>query len=467
MTLSGSDVLLRLKESIYRLVSVGVLAAVLMILLRDYASTEWWIYGFDFFPPQRSDMAFLAIFIVLTAAFLPSHIRSPSSLILILVYLLVVVPAAVCATGMSLMLPGPRLQFLAVLGVSYIVACLMNRQPGDWLSPPLRHPHRLVVPVMVIMAGLLLAYLVYRYRDIMSFASLDTLYEQREKGAADTLIDGYVQTYSQYVLSTGLVAFGVIRRNIVLILVGIVGSIINFMITAEKAGFTYPFIIIAVYFMLKARHNFFRSIHFMALSIAAVLYISLQVYQGVFAAEFALWYVGIRTMMVPGSFVLHYLTFFAERGFTYFSHIRGLDILIGVPNEYYNDPRWPGIGLIIGEDHFGLNDLNANASFIASDGAASLGLLGIFLAVIGFGLLLKVFDKVSSGIGILAVLLLVPIGLTLTNGSLFTILTSFGGALWIALFHFGFSRSFGLGGGEKGQFKEGGRWEPLPFSSVR
>jgi hypothetical protein len=452
MTLSGADVLARFRESLYRLASVGILAAVLIILLRDYASVEWWVYGFDFVPPGMADFYELAIFIVVTAAFLPSHIRSPSSLILILVYLLLIVPAAVCATGMGLMPPAQRLQFFAVLGISYMAACLINRQPGDALAPPIRHPHRLVVPLMVLFAGVLLLYLVYRYRDIMSFASLDTLYEQRAKGAADTLLDGYAQTYSQYVLSTGLVAFGLVRRNIFLIGFGIVGSIANFMITAEKAGFIYPFIIVAIYLMVQARGTFIRSIHFMALSLAGVLYISLQLYQSVFAAEFTLWYVGIRSMMTPGGFLIHYLQFFADRGHTYFSHIRGLDILIGVPNEYFNDPRWPAIGVIIGEDYFRLDDLNANANFIASDGAASLGLIGVPIVVMAFAGLLKLFDKVSKGVGPLSLLLLLPIGLTLTNGSLFTILTSFGGLLWIGLLKFGFAESFHVAGAApKGQ----------------
>jgi hypothetical protein len=439
MILRGADVLARFKESVFRLGSVGILATVLMILLRDYASVEWWLYGFDFVPPEMGSLYELAIFILVTAAFLPSHIRSPSSLILILVYLLVIVPAGVCATGMGLLTPEQRVQFFAVLGISYVGACLLNRQPGDALSAPTRHAHHLIVPLSVVLAGILLLYLLYRYRDIMSFSSLDSLYEQREKGAADTLFDGYAQTYSQYVLSTGLVAFGLVRKNVLLVLFGILGSIANFMITAEKAGFIYPFIIIGVFFMTRARRNFFRSIHFIALSLSTILLVALTLYQDIFAAEFALWYLGIRSMMVPGAFILHYLTFFTDRGFTYFSHIRGLDILIGVPAAYHNDPRWPAIGLIIGEDYFGLDDLNANANFIASDGAASLGLLGVAIAMLGFGLLLKVFDKVSSGVGILSLLLLLPIGLTLTNGSLFSVLTSFGGLLWLALFYFGFS----------------------------
>jgi hypothetical protein len=433
-----ADILPRIRESSYRLASIGLLAIVLMVMLRDYASIEWWVYGFDYFEPTRRDTIALAVFVLLTGAFLPGEMRSPSAMILIMVYLLVIVPAAVCIAGMGPIAPGQRLMLMASLGGSYIVACLINRQSQSALRSAVRHPHPLVVPVLVLLFAVTLAYLVFRYRHIMSFASLDTLYEQRERGAADTLVDGYIQTYSQYVLSTGLVAFGLVRRNLLLIGAGIVGSVTNFMITAEKAGFIYPLIIIAMYAMIRARRRFFRSVHFMALSLAGILYAALKVYKGAFAAEFALWYVGIRTMMVPGSFILHYLDFFSQRGFTLFSHIRGLNLLIGVPEQYSNDSRWPGIGLIIGEDYFGLDDLNANANFIASDGAASLGLLGIPISIVAFGLLLKAFDKVSQGTGSVSLLLLLPIGLTLTNGSLFTILTSFGGIFWLMLFHFGF-----------------------------
>ena len=109
--------------------------------------------------------------------------------------------------------------------------------------------------------------------------------------------------------------------------------------------------------------------------------------------------------------------------------------------QYLSDPRWPGIGLLVGEDFIGFPKLNANANFVASDGIASIGILGIFISFLIFTVIFKIFDYVGKGIPKTLLLpLLLSIALTLTNGSALSVLTSTGGFLWMVVFRYAFVR---------------------------
>lgn len=420
-------------QQISHVVGIFLYTTALIFILKDYASVEWKIYRFDYIPMGLIEYFSLAIYLALTGYAVPRRIQSPSSLILIFVLILVVIPAGICLMAMEIAGTPKSFETLAAIGLSFAGACLLNRNAASSLNEARRLPHRALVPAMVLVNATLLIYLIYRFGDIMSFASLDSLYEQRQKGSADNFIDGYAQAYSQYVLSTGLIAFGLYRKNIPLILFGFTGSIINFMITAEKSGFLYPFFICALYFIVKSSHGFFKSAAFIMIFISGLLFFSIKMYTQNSIAEFIAWYVGIRTTMSTGSFIVQYMEFFSSRGFTYFSHIRGIGEFIATPSQYANDARWPALGVIIGEDHFGFSRLNANANFIASDGIASLGIAGIPVIFFIFSLYLKILDKSAQGIGSISLVLLLPFALTLSNGSLFTLMTSFGGIFWVII----------------------------------
>lgn len=326
--------------------------------------------------------------------------------------------------------------FFIVIG--YAGARFLSRSARPVEVVEVRKPHFLLIPGMMALSAILLAFLYWRFGGVMSFVALDSIYEQRERGAAQNFVEGYAQTYSQYVLSTGLLAVGLVYRKPFAVILGLFGSVSNYMITAEKAGLMYPAFIVVLYIVLSTRLRFLRGLAFISLSLAAIVLFSVWNYQRSQIAEFSAWYLGMRTILTPGALVVHYLNFFESIGNTFFSHVRGLNFFVPPPTAFANDVRFPEIGVIIGEDYFNFPKLNANASFLASDGIASLGLLGIPIVFALLGLLLRGLDAVSRGVGKAALLILLPIALTLTNGSLFTVLASFGGLFWILVLRFCF-----------------------------
>lgn len=433
---SGND--FKSLKLVVKLLSIALYSYAIVLLLRDYAIVQWSFYGFSYQEGDIYETMLIVAFVGAATIASPDQIRSPSTLILIVFFLLAVIPALLCIFLMESRYVGSPILFATAIVAGFAISCWLNRRQDDWTCAPSRTPHRLLVPVLVAALLILLAFLYWRFGQVMSFVALDDIYYQRERGAAQNLIEGYSQTYSQYVLSTGLIAIGLYYRRYALIGLGLLGSLTNYMITAEKAGLMYPVFIFGLYLAFRIGSSVVRSTSFLAALFAGVLIFAVRYFHLSSTAEFLAWYLGMRTILTPGSFIVHYQNFFESSGHTYFSHIRGLNFFIPVPEGYLNDARYPELGLIMGEDYFNFDNLNANASFLASDGIASLGLLGIPLILIAFGFALRAFDTAARDTGFVSVLILLPIALTLTNGSLFTVLASFGGLFWLAVFRFGF-----------------------------
>ena len=421
-----------------------VYAAALAYCLAAYAAAEFPEYGFSFGEVSVLDACVLCIVLVAWAFVLPRRIHRPSSLFLIVIYLFVCVPAAVATVGLE----GPSDNFfyplLFSLAFGLTVACLIARSfPWGGVS---RKDARPVLPFLVLAWVACLAILFASFGSVMSFSGLDDIYAQREQGQASNLFEGYVQTYFGYVFSPALLAFGLVRKSYLLVIAGIVGSVVLYMITAEKAVFMYPIFMIFLFLAMSLNIGLFFTPSFIALVFSALLFFATLFYSDSAIASFVAWYLGVRSLLVPGVYLVHYSNYFGDYGYTFATHITGFNLLMDTPMNFSSHPRWPSIGHLIGEDYLGIPTLNASANFIAWDGVAAFGLSGVVVVLLFFAIFLIVLDKSSQGIDRRLMLpLLLPLALTLTNGSLFTGLTSFGGLFWILCFAFLFGRQ-GAGG---------------------
>lgn len=409
------------------------------LLLRDYAAIDWSIYGYRF--DGITNFGLISIFAscITCSFFVPKKVESPSSLILIMSYILVVLPSFVCLVAMSSNSSTNHFYFLFSICISFSIACIFSKSKTNYQNYNIRLPIKSLPNAIFVIACFLILYLYIRFGSIIEFVSLDTLYMQRERGAADNFIDGYAQTYSQYVVSTALVTLGIYKKNIAYFLAGIAGSVINFGITAEKSGLMYPVFVIALSFALFSKRKFFTETYGILIGLSSLLIFSIYTRYLIPASEFLCWYLGTRTILTPGAFVVYYSDFFSQSGYTFLSHVRGLNLLIPMPSQYLNDPRWPALGIMVGEDYLGIPRLNANASFLATDGIASFGIWGCFVAFGILVLICRLFDYLGRGIPPRIILpILLPIALTLSNGSSLTVLTSFGGIFWMLIFAFAF-----------------------------
>lgn len=417
----------------------GFYLLAIFALLRDYASVEWSYYGYRFDGFSIESVLVFIICVVITSIYVPKKIENPSSLFLVVSYLLIVLPSFACLVAM---LPAGRTSHIPLtiaIMVGFTGACIFTRSQGSTEVIPQRLPSRELTSALSTLAVILLIYLYLRFSNIIEFVSLDTLYAQRERGTAENFIDGYAQTYSQYVLSTGLVALGFFKRSSLFIIIGLSGSILNFGITAEKAGLMYPVFVTALFFAIASGKNIFTSTSFLMISFSFILIFAVYTRFFLPFSEFICWYLGTRTILTPGAFVVYYADFFSQNGYTYLSHVRGLNLFLDTPGQYLNDPRWPALGVILGEDYLNIPRLNANASYLATDGIASFGIWGCLVAFSILVGIARAFDYLGRGIPPQLLLpILLSIALTLSNGSSLSVLTSFGGIFWMIAFRFGF-----------------------------
>ena len=112
--------------------------------------------------------------------------------------------------------------------------------------------------------------------------------------------------------------------------------------------------------------------------------------------------------------------------------------MVAQPAAYLTDPSWPNLGYMVGDRVYGNSAVNANANLFAWDGLASAGALGVLVIGVIAAAWLRMFDLMSRSVNKeFVILVTLPLAMTLSNGSLFTVLLSFGGLFWLAIFWFG------------------------------
>lgn len=415
----------------------------LINVLANYASKEWPMYGYSFNEIKFLDLIILCATLVAWALVVPRKIDRPSSLVLIIIYIFVCLPATVAILGFEKIPTNKHYLLLFALVLGYSFSCLLTNVSKKYSFDSKRQYSQKFIPFLLFLWVISCGFLLYTSANLMNFSGLDTIYEQREIGAAKNIFEGYIQTYFGYVISPALVVIGLYKKNYLFVSLGFLGGLVLYLITAEKAVITYPVFVVIFFYILNIKNNLYNTAVFIMLLFSLFLFFAVSFYESNETASFVAWYLGIRTLLIPGAFIVHYADYFSETGYTYMTHISGVSNFIETPVQYLASARWPSIGHLVGEDYLNIPTLNANANFMASDGIASAGFIGLFISLILLTIFLMTLDKVTQGIKIsISLPILLPIALTLTNGSLFTVLLSFGGLFWIIAFKLFFIKHY-------------------------
>ncbi|WP_152599732.1 hypothetical protein [Hoeflea sp. BAL378] len=383
--------------------------------------------------PDIWQIVFGSILILAAALTLPVWLNRPSAIILSTLYALVYVPAVVitvCLSESSIAEYGIQLITMTIVmcTCSVMTAVSFNGvehgAPGKGLG---------IIFVLSFLAAF--SILIYTYWDILGFASASDIYEQRAAGAAGNIWMGYLQTYFILVISPYIIVWGLKRKSLWLIALGSCGCVLMYMINAQKVAIILPVAIIAIYMLLSSRIPLFRTtvFHLMLLTFGVGTLLLLD--RGSPKVDFALSFLVFRTIAVPALTLSQYNDLFSDFGYTLWSHVKGVNLLITPPGDLAWNPKWPSLGHILGEFVYGDATHNVNANLFSSDGAAAAGSLGIL--AIGCVLLAWIFmlDRFARHWDPrVTVALVFPCAFSLTNGPLFTSLLSFGGLFWLLLF---------------------------------
>lgn len=395
---------------------------------------EFW--GFTYF--GLSDLSYYIIFfsILITSFNIPLKLSSPSKFITFILYIVVYIPTIVLTLALKENSLGEYSWGLFCLSTGFIILSLLPKLNFD-RKIHLKYfiPDRRSEYFFLALWVFCFTMLLYLFKDIINFVGLEDIYGQRAAGRSRNLFEGYMQTYLPNVICAALMTFGLIFKKWSYIIMAIAGYLLMFGITAQRTVFMMPLVLFALFKYLKdGTYNEYSMIR-MVLFISTVFIIVAFLPNGV-TREFLGFYFVTRIFATPGIMYSMYHDTFSQISYTYWSHVKGINLFVSKPVEFNSDADWPQLGWIVARYKLGIIS-NSNANLFAADGVAAASGIGVIIICIILALYLLVFDKVTKNIDPrFKVMVAFPIGLALTNGSLATILLSFGGVFWIAFFLF-------------------------------
>ena len=414
------------------IISSVIYAISIIYACKNYLQPQWEYLGFTLNEPTFADYVIVAFFVSMCATVTPLRIGSASRLVAIALFFIVIAPGMVITALHINSTDGRRFSLMLGILAAYLLLGLscrhrMSRRKLAYVDP--NQTMLVVIAFAWVVAG---ATIFMAYRDVMSISALDSVYEQRAAGASTGLVMGYLHTYFSTVLSPGLMAFGLTMKRHLWTILGVAGCVMMYAVNAQKTVLMLPIALVMLGMLSRfcLGSKYFTSciaILFSIVIVGSTLFWDTSVVAGALAIFFT-----YRTIAVPGLTLTQYHDFFSDNGFTLWSHVKGIDLIVSPPTAFQSDNLWPGLGYILGDRLFGNPDFNMNANPLSGDGLAAAGIPGLVVIGVILGAYLRLLDLVTHRWNPLFVALItLPIAIALTNGHFFTVMLSFGGLFWL------------------------------------
>jgi hypothetical protein len=401
----------------------------------QYLAYDWGYYGFSYRPLGAAEVGMIVGLVCIGAAGVPRRLGNPSAIVLLLLHMIVFIPTVVISLGLNTNRIDKYGLSLAALAAVFLFAGRMSQRPRRSASGrPGALPGNAFT--LYFLGGFVLATLVLvaAYRSIMTFAGLEDIYQQRLAASDDNVVLAYLRTYYATVISPGILTLGLVQSRRWLAALGVAGCIITYMIDAQKTAFLLPFAMILAYFALRNRLGAIQASSAAIAGLAAVVAVSVSLNPVSGVARFLNTFLVFRTIAIPGLTFSQYHDLFSTLGYTWWSNVTGFGLFIPAPPAFANHPDWPSLGRIVGDYYYGFGSQNANANLFSGEGVAAGGALGVLVIGLVWAAWLRLVDIVAEGWDpLFALLAFIPVGISLTNGHLSTVMLSFGGGFWTLL----------------------------------
>jgi len=397
-----------------------------------YVLEPLWAYlGFAFEPSSREYLVAGFILALAPALWMPVALERPSQFVYWILYVVVVIPAALIPDWVHTADPPGMLLFQIALVGWFISLGFVHR------LPLLRMPHVRVGRSIFWLAFIILSAattLVIVRTFELRLVSLEEVYSlrsgYREKLALEGNYLAYLVAWQGNVFNPFLLALGLIRKKLVPFCLGFVGQVLIYSVTGFKS---VVFAVLLLVLVLVATRDGGRRFGVkitwglvLMLATAGAVHLWLG-----FPIPLAL--LGARTLGMPGLLTAHYYDFFSTHPFAFLADSAFKPFLIY--------PYGSSIPNLIGELYFGNHETFANAHLWA-DAYANFGYVGlvVFSALLAFTFL--VADSVAKRHDLRFAILLFGIpAFSLANSAFLTCLVSHGILLALLLLYF--APSFG------------------------
>jgi hypothetical protein len=407
-----------------------------LVYVYGILSTWWGYFGFTYLLPNAS-VVYLACFVAaIPVLILPARATTIAQVTGWILYILVFLPCMLVPLMQQSSGPGHAATLFFAVFAGTIFFALITRPELKRICPP-KVPPQVFWLVFALIWTVMMGITLYGFGGQIRFAGVEDIYDQRfasmEIGANPVI--RYSLIFCANAFNPFLIAYGLHTRRWAVAGVGIASQILLYGTVAFRATLLSPLFIITI-FTLFDRNGTFRVNRFFSLILAlsASLLPLMQSYDpnnGLLGNILTLVY--LRTLLISGVTFGVYDNFFSIFPVTHFSNSAIVGHFIQYPYGIYKIGEVVGLFLVPNQS----GDLmEFNANFLATDGVASIGLIGIPVMAAALGVMLQIISKfVPKHRTRLAAASMVTFAINLSNVSMLTSLLTGGGA-FLTIFAF-------------------------------
>lgn len=398
----------------------------------SYLVPTWGYFGLQDAPQSIDKWLFSLFFGCIPCLFLPIKISRPSVFVVWILYYLTYIPMVIGACFDIIIRNEDRWIICTTYCLGFLLLCFFYKI--KLFKPlPSKLPTKYFWTFYYFILLLMLGYIIILFKDNLTFANIfssDEVYDLRSDGQKieqQSAAAGYLILWLSNSLLPFVFSVGLINKNKVKIIIGIVGLVILYMTMANKQFIFSILYLFLLYRLFNIKKKQKILIFVSTITILVILLLLLSKFlniSGINEVVFILsGIVLLRTVYTSTFMSIYYNSFFENHPYTYFSHLSGVNKII----EYPYDKT---LGIEVGSYFTEFDNYNANANFFITDGLSSIGLLGVILMGFFASFIFYIFDSFAARNSLVfSILLLSCSAIALMNVSMFTTLIS-GGLLF-------------------------------------
>lgn len=396
---------------------VSFFLAMLLLALWSVISPMYGYMGFRWDLPSFLIGVMTIMLSLIPALLLPTGYDRPSSFVLWMFYLIVYIPAQVVPRFTDPQDHGFTM-FQIWLCLAFVILSTIHWLPLLRIRRPSLSPFLFWFGVFAL-TGISYLLVLYFYGLPTSVPSLANVYTVRtdfnEATAGVPSIVIYITGWQTKVINPLLFGYGLHRKNLFLISLGLGGQVLMYALAGNKSVLFSFMLVLAVY--IGYRHGSKIVSLLITAGATGVVVGGMTVY---FLTGYTLplsLFVR-RLMLVPGLLTGYYVDFFSQNPQTH--HLEPIS------RALFENPYQLRTPFIIGRWYFNSDVTSANANFFA-DGYAAFGIGGMLVVTLLFGALLWLQDALSLDRPPLMAGMLVAVpAFSATNSALFSSLLTHG-----------------------------------------
>lgn len=422
-----------LNTSLWLRYAALLIYAIVLVYSYEILSRWWGYFGFTYWLREEYKAYAMCFVATLPALLLPRNIKSFSVFCAYIIFALVFLPCMLVPLMQQSRGEGHAMLLFLTVFISSVVFILTCRIPLKPL-PTVRIPAKYFWAGFAGAYVLLTVLVVYQFGGQLRLVGVDDIYVQRFAGgeAAGGRFILYAVAFLSNVFNPFLIVAGLATRRRWLVAVGTLGQILMFATLAARSTVLSPFLIIGAWYLFRRTGTSTGLAVSSALTGAVIILLPfLASYNPVGGGlNLLLTIVYFRTLLISGAAFGVYDSFFSFNPHTYLSH--------SIMGRYFADYPYGdySVGEVVGlflTPTFGRNILEYNANFLATDGIAAFGLLGVPVAALVLAIVLVLLNRaVPRAKTGLASAMAIPFLISISNGSLFASMLT-GGGLLLAL----------------------------------